>query len=326
MNKNIIHIKDASHEYFLSPEDILWCHAGGNYSDVLLTNMTLYKTIRIKIGEIQKLISDLDVRHSLFRIDRSNIVNLKYITFLNSKKKTLTLRSKTNNVVLQKIAKSAFKPIRNYLSQLPSNDKDILIVNRDCVDELKTETKIHSNHTYVDMALPSGTLWASEDMSTPVDDMQLIMLYDSPMIEVENTYPEGTFESLLQIEEDRAKVEWGGKWRVPTVEEWRELLSNSTPQWAIKGGNIVCILTARNGNQILLSSVQAHRGLCSYWTSTNGTNRYDTFSEEWFQVPKNCSVEIHEPYANEPWYQFASDFDSPEYNLHAVISAKDLIE
>ena len=328
MNNNVIHIKDASHDYFLSPEDILWCHAGGNYSDILMTNMTLYKTIRIKIGEIEKLISDLDVRHSLSRIDRSNIVNLEYVTFLNQKKKTLTLKCENKNVVLQKIANSAFKPIRDFLSQLPTKDKEVLIVNRDRVDAIKTGKRTHSNHEYVDMGLPSGTLWASEDMS--ILDSVLptigIALYDSPMVEVENTYPEGTFESLLQLEEDRAKVEWGGKWRVPTVEEWRELLSNCTPQWAIKNGNVVCIMTARNGHQIMLSSVHAHRGLCTYWTSTAGERTSDTISEEWFNTPENCSVEIHEPYTDEPWYHFVSDFDCPECNLHAVISAKDLLE
>ena len=254
MNNNIIHIKDASHDYFLSADDILWCHADGNFCDVLLTSMTQYRTIRIQIGQIEKLISDLNIQHSLSRIDRSNILNLKYITFLNSKKKTITLRSENKNVVIEKVAKAAFKPIRDYLTQQPVKDKDILIIDRDHIDELKTRTKIHSNHQYVDMGLPSGTLWASEDMSTPFDEFKLVMLYDSPMKEVENTYPEGTFESLLEFQEDAAKVDWGGSWRIPTIEEWKELLSECTPQWGQnEDGDIICVLTAKNGNQIVLS-------------------------------------------------------------------------
>ena len=326
MNNNILHIKDAATDYFWSIDDILWCKSDGNYTDVLLTNMTLNKSVRIQIGQLEKLIQDLNTPHSLSRIDRFNIINLKYIIFLNSKKKTITLRSENKNVTLEKVAKSAFKPIRDYLAQLPTKDKDVQIVNRERVDAIKSGKSTHLNHIYVDMDLPSGTLWASEDMSIPDPELKIIKmtLYDSPMAEVENTYPEGTFEKLLELEEDAAKVNWGGSWRIPTIDEWKELLSNSTPQWAIKDGNVVCILTARNGNQIMLSSIHAHRGLCTYWTSTDGRSTSDPFSEEWFLTPKNCSVEIHESYANEPWYHFVSDFDSPECNLHAVISAKDL--
>jgi hypothetical protein len=326
MNNNILHIKDAATDYFWSIDDILWCKSDGNYTDVLLTNMTLNKSVRIQIGQLEKLIQDLNTPHSLSRIDRFNIINLKYIIFLNSKKKTITLRSENKNVTLEKVAKSAFKPIRDYLAQLPTKDKDVQIVNRERVDAIKSGKSTHLNHIYVDMDLTSGTLWASEDMSIPDPELKIIKmtLYDSPMAEVENTYPEGTFEKLLELEEDAAKVNWGGSWRIPTIDEWKELLSNSTPQWAIKDGNVVCILTARNGNQIMLSSIHAHRGLCIYWTSTDGRSTSDPFSEEWFLTPKNCSVEIHESYANEPWYHFVSDFDSPECNLHAVISAKDL--
>lgn len=329
MNNNIIHIKDATHDYFLSPEDILWCHAGGNYSDILLTNMTLYKTIRMKVGEIEKLISDLDVQHNLSRIDRSNIVNLKYVTFLNPKKKSITLRSENKNIVLQKIAKSAFKPIRNYLSQLPTNDKDIVVVDRDYIDELKTGTKIHSNHQYVDMGLPSGTLWALEDMSTPFDEFKLVMLYDSPMKEVENTYPEGTFESLWEFQEDAAKVEWGGSWRIPAIEEWKELLSECTPQWGQnENGDIICVLTAKNGNQIVLSSISYYRGFCAYWTSIEGISdrQNDLDSDDLNLTPSNCSVQIHEPYSDEQWYHIVSDINKMQCNLHAVISAEDLTE
>ena len=329
MNNNILHIKDAATDYFWSIDDILWCKSDGNYTDVLLTNMTLNKSVRIQIGQLEKLIQDLNTPHSLSRIDRFNIINLKYIIFLNSKKKTITLRSENRNVTLEKVAKSAFKPIRDYLAQLPTKGKDVLIVNRERVDVIELGKNIHSNHRYVDMDLPSGTLWASEDMSIPIDDLKVSMLYDSPMTEIKNTYPEGTFESLLELEEDAAKVNWGGCWRVPTIDEWKELLSECTPRWAINEyGHIICILTAKNGNRIVLSSVSSHRGFCTYWTSRKSISARENNldSEEWNIIPSNCSVEIHESYADEPWYHFVSDFDNSECNLHAVISAKDLIE
>jgi hypothetical protein len=64
--------------------------------------------------------------------------------------------------------------------------------------------------------------------------------------------------------------------------------------------------------------VSPHRGLCTYWTSTEEIKEQNKLDEE--ETPKFFSVEINEAYEDEPWYHFILDLNRPECNLHAVIS------
>lgn len=52
---------------------------------------------------------------------------------------------------------------------------------------------------------------------------------------------------------DVAHVKWGGKWRMPTISEWTELLYNCTSEWTILNGVYGRKFTSRkNGNSIFL--------------------------------------------------------------------------
>ena len=55
-------------------------------------------------------------------------------------------------------------------------------------------------------------------------------------------------KTLLDPEDDAAKVKLGGKWRTPTIEEMNELIQSCTWEW-VTGGFLV---TGRNGNSIFL--------------------------------------------------------------------------
>ena len=316
MREQTIHIIDASKEYYLDLRDVRFIKADGNYVDVFLAK-TQYKSIRIQIGQLWKKITELDVPHDLVRIDRSTIVNLRRIEFINPKKGTIVLSREEEKIQLP-IAKAAFNGLKEKVAQLMKDSgRDFSIVNRPEWKRLSTIETKHEGHAYVDLGLPSGTLWASEDMSIPDSnfDMYGMSLFESPYTVLSDTTYEDDFGYAL--EEDTARIEWSGSWRIPTVEEWKELLTECSSQWAVnEDGYVVCVLTGKNGNQIVLSSVSPHRGLCSYWTSSEKEN------DEGRSI--NTSVELHEPYADEPWYQFVCDFNRPKYNLHAVISAKDL--
>ncbi|MBR4826377.1 MAG: hypothetical protein IKZ91_00645 [Bacteroidales bacterium] len=43
-------------------------------------------------------------------------------------------------------------------------------------------------------------------------------------------------KSVLELEDDAARATWGGKWRMPTVEEWQELRDNCSWAWTTQGG------------------------------------------------------------------------------------------
>ena len=76
---------------------------------------------------------------------------------------------------------------------------------------------------------------------------------------------------------DVAHVKWGGQWRIPTRDEWRELINNCDFTWTGMEGVTGALITSRiNGNSIFLPAVgnmvgaeHTHDQLgCFYWTST----------------------------------------------------------
>ena len=320
MEDKVVHIIDGKNDYYFdsrSLHDIVFIKACGNYIDINLTS-TQYEGIRIQIGQFWKELEKLDIPHDLVRIDRSTIINLKRVVFVNQKKGTITLRTGKNNEPI-KIANTAFAGLKEKVAQMMKDSpyKGVQFVNRHEYDNHQSEGTPHEGHVAVDLGLPSGTLWASEDMSVADADFALyaLPLYDSPLAVLRSESKNDDYT----LEEDRARLEWGGSWETPTARQWQELLTNCKATWEVNpNGNIICVLTGKNGNHITLSSVSPHRGLCTYWTSTEEIKEQNKLDEE--ETPKFFSVEINEPYDDEPWYHFIMDLNRPECNLHAVVS------
>lgn len=60
-------------------------------------------------------------------------------------------------------------------------------------------------------------------------------------------------KSVLEPEDDVARVKLGGSWRMPTVDEWIELIRNCTWTWTRQGGeNGYRVTSNKNGNSIFL--------------------------------------------------------------------------
>jgi DNA-binding LytR/AlgR family response regulator len=72
----------------IQPEDILYCQAQANYTDIFLTNQQKH-TISLNIGSIEKNL----VQPQFFRISRSNIINVSYLTEINRSKRICVLTS-----------------------------------------------------------------------------------------------------------------------------------------------------------------------------------------------------------------------------------------
>lgn len=119
------------------------------------------------------------------------------------------------------------------------------------------QTNILDGHEYVDMGLPSGTLWATcnigAESSTDFGDY-FAWGETEPKEEYTNEnykFFEGykeipgvayymlcTYigENICGTEYDAARVKWGGRWRLPTYEEVGELVRLCWHKWEEVGG------------------------------------------------------------------------------------------
>ena len=144
-------------------------------------------------------------------------------------------------------------------------------------------------YDYVDLGLPSGTLWATMNVGaespedygdyfawgevesktsyswenykwltegmTSWDGLSKYTIRDGQE-EAVWYFPDGRFKgddkSILDIEDDVANVKWGGEWRMPTSEELSELIDNCTTSWETLNGVNGYRFTASNGKSIFL--------------------------------------------------------------------------
>ncbi len=172
---------------------------------------------------------------------------------------------------------------------------------------------IQNDYEYVDLGLPSGTLWATTNVgaSSPSDYGDYFAWGEtSPKAKYSwdtyrwgtaynkltkyNTYSlSGTVDNktVLEAEDDAATVNWGSPWRTPTIEEIEELLNPANCTWTpLKSEDDRLLLgytvkSLSNGNSIFLPPTgHYHEGgtspnmgsVGSFWSSTlaeSGTNR-----------------------------------------------------
>ena len=60
-------------------------------------------------------------------------------------------------------------------------------------------------------------------------------------------------KKILESSDDAAYVNWGGNWRMPSVDEWNELLSHCSLKWEERNGvSGVALVSVQNGNSLFL--------------------------------------------------------------------------
>ena len=152
------------------------------------------------------------------------------------------------------------------------------------------------NHGYVDLGLPSGLLWATCNIGavSPEDygdffawgETQPKTIYNWNTYQYcngsENTLTKycndstygynGFTDNLITLlpENDAATANWGTDWRMPTQEEWQELLDNTTCTWTTQNGVNGKLFTATNGNTLFLPAAGYHTGYNFYYANNNG--------------------------------------------------------
>ena len=172
------------------------------------------------------------------------------------------------------------------------------------------EKTVYSNiHEYVDLGLPSGTLWATCNVgaSKPEEFGEYFAWGETkPKDKYDwSTYKwcDGSYNTLtkygfdngydkygivdnkerLDPEDDAATANWGVDWCMPSKEQFKELYNSSytTTEWkAVNGVNGYMITSKKNNNTMFLpaagwcngTSLEEVRSLGQYWSSSIGVN------------------------------------------------------
>ena len=151
-----------------------------------------------------------------------------------------------------------------------------------------TYTGTTNGHDYVDLGLPSGTKWATCNVgATKPEDSGGYYAWGETAAKSEyswDTYKYGTSNVDVQnlgsniagTKYDVAYVEWGGGWRMPTLEQLNELYDNTTSEWVTqKGVKGRKFTSKKNGGSIFIPAVGSmyasqleDDGVCgAYWLS-----------------------------------------------------------
>lgn len=122
-----------------------------------------------------------------------------------------------------------------------------------------------NGHEYVDLGLPSGTLWATCNVgaNSPEECGDYFAWGETEPKTTYNlsTYFDRTCEKYnisgglteLQPEDDAATVNWGSGWQIPSYDQLNELINYTTSEWAIVNGFKCRKITSEiNGNSIFL--------------------------------------------------------------------------
>ena len=94
---------------------------------------------------------------------------------------------------------------------------------------------------------------------------------DSPSsLQFSKYHPNIDNKQRLDLSDDAARANWGGKWRMPTKAEFDELKNKCSWTWISQNGTKGYKITGKNGNSIFLPSTLFSEGLEMgfYWSSS----------------------------------------------------------
>jgi hypothetical protein len=169
------------------------------------------------------------------------------------------------------------------------------------VPEEQEPTGYINGYPYVDLGLPSGLKWAMYNVgaSSTTDCGEL---YAWGEIETKSSYTPENCSSYGLAEDisgdaryDAARAKWSSTWRMPTIDEAKELEEYCTLRWVVYNGNEWLMITGPNGNYIFLPAgifyeIDVLYATC--WTSTPSSRPY-------YQYTAYC-ISTHN--INDVWY------------------------
>lgn len=163
----------------------------------------------------------------------------------------------------------------------------------------------HNGFEYVDLGLPSGTKWATCNVGANSETDNGLYFPCGGIVGLDSPYYEDNFDShklkynggkkaTLHLDNDAAHIHMGGKWHMPTMEQFEELLDekNTVSTWLHDYCNSDIngrLFKSRINNETLFipanGFISNHQYVqngqtCSLWTSSidfSSVNNYTDF-------------------------------------------------
>lgn len=166
--------------------------------------------------------------------------------------------NQTDNTQADYIKNKPTIPSESDLTNYVQKSQTVGLIKNDgtIINTSKFLQPINNNgHAYVDLGLPSGTLWATMNIGASSE-----VGYGNYYMYGKGTTQYNSSDTMYTGEEnplnvlfDTARQEWGGDWHLPTKSQCEELLSNTTKERILAEGGVQGVkFTATNGNYIFL--------------------------------------------------------------------------
>lgn len=168
-----------------------------------------------------------------------------------------------------------------------------------------SNTGTYNGHEYVDLGLPSGTLWATCNVgaSSPESYGDYFAWAETStkssyapsnykyytktngnycLTKYNTDSNNGTVDYMtsLQSNDDASTAKWGNGWRTPSKSQWEELYQNTTSTWTTQSGVKGLLLTTSKGSLFLPAAGYrvfgddiATNKHCVYWANQIDTDR-----------------------------------------------------
>ena len=168
---------------------------------------------------------------------------------------------------------------------MPNTDIELVSTTKRFCASYVRPVLVETYHNYVDLGLPSGTLWATQDIGATVPEQagsrfawgetetkpeytrENYKFYNGSNYDY-TKYNDTDKQKELLAEDDVATVKWGSDWQTPSIAQTEELINDSytTKEWTTQNDvNGWLITSKQNGNSIFLPSLTTVNG-GSYWS------------------------------------------------------------
>ena len=200
-----------------------------------------------------------------------NYSKVSPITFSSSNTSTATVDSNGDVSVIATGTTTITASFAGNERYKPYSDSYTLNVNiAPVVDPEPDYYLTYNGHKYVDLGLPSGTMWSVYNMGATAVNEYGDDYYYANTLPCNQTNPNDTYDPTgewsytkyndndwirnLELSDDAAHVNWGGNWKIPSPDDFSELLSNTTAELVTNylnhGADGLLFTSKTNGNTL----------------------------------------------------------------------------